>query len=43
VTRDSTLHSVFDDEQIDQISGEDLAGDYPAISTPGVVSRCVRP
>ena len=25
------LHSVFDDEQIDDISGEDLAGDYPAI------------
>jgi hypothetical protein len=25
------LHSVFDDEQIDEISGEDLAGDYPAI------------
>ena len=25
------LHSVFDDPQIDEISGTDLAGDYPAI------------
>lgn len=25
------LHSVFDDEHIDEISSDDLAGDYPAV------------